>query len=234
MLIRQFSFKPKREDLLDKDLYQSVIKKDDYTVLTLKENIKIGYAESFQQAIDYVHEMSIHFIDNTITEVNLFNGLTLLKGRGKSSVETIMDLTCSYFNYAFFDMNMVTIEMKGVLKPVTKNEGQFNSLFYEELIEESGVKTVELFCSIKGDALTPLSMDANGFSSYEDNIITSVVVGKNDNAYSLKLRYLGIKADTGELYENVIFNNEHFTGSLPDSYSNYLPVIKKAKQILDS
>lgn len=227
MYKRQFVFSPSKVNLLDKDLYDEISYEEDKAYLTLKNNVKIGYADSFSDAMYSIGDISDHFIPNSIEEITLFNGFSLLKGKGVTTSDTVMDLTCDFWNYALLDNQKVTIETKGTLNPAQFIKGHFTGYFEEEFKRDGDTIEAEYFSSVRGDSLPVLLQ--NDKRVYRSNMVTSVFLQKSSYSFLCEIRYLTVESESGILYKSpiVTFTNE-------DKLFEYLSKNTQYKDLIES
>lgn len=208
MFKRQFAFAPSKVNLLDKELYDEVIHEGDKAYLTLKKTVKIGYADSFSDAMYSIGDILSYFIEDSVEEITVTNGFSTLKGIGSTTGETVMDLTCDFFNYCLPDMQRVTIEAKGTLNPARYIEGNFLGCFEADVRTEGLLTVRNGYASVNGSPL-PV-MKQNGKSVSCGNMVTALTITHGSELFRAELQYITVDAETGSLVKNSIysFSNE--------------------------
>lgn len=208
MIKRQFVFAPSKANLLDKELYDEVIHQGGKAYLTLKKTVKIGYADSFSDAMYSIGDILSCFIEDSVEEVTVTNGFSTLRGKGNATAETVMDLTCDFFDYCLPDMQQVTIEAKGVLNPARFIEGHFLGCFEAGVRTEGHVKTINSYVAVNGSPL-PV-MNQNGKTVSCGNMVTALTITHVLGTFSAVLQYLTVDAETGIITKKALtsFSNE--------------------------
>lgn len=223
MLFKQFVFVPQKSDSFEKDLFSEVSLEGDNTVLTLKNNVLVGYSDSFYNAMDDTQFFSEEFVLESITGIKMDNGLAIMNGKGINTSETFSNLLVEHFAYDMPDMNRVQIEIEGILKPPSRLKGVYRGLYVEEYCQEENIVT--LYAPYKGG--TPISRD---LSRYTDNLMTEIKLSTKESQPYLEISYVGVKMDSGESYRSVIYSGPYSPSLAHTSMSVFLPFAEKGFQ----